>query len=98
MEAMFTMMQNTMRANGMPDPGQGGFGRGPGDAGPEVLQDPAAAGRRGDAIPGPFWRTGERTLPAPRSCGREKLGLKLERARPFDTVVIDHLEKTPTEN
>jgi len=31
-EVMFTMMQNMMRANGMPAPGQGGFGRG-GDGG-----------------------------------------------------------------
>jgi uncharacterized protein (TIGR03435 family) len=29
----------------------------------------------------------------------QKLGLKLEaRKAPFDTIIIDHLEKTPTEN
>jgi len=29
----------------------------------------------------------------------QKLGLKLEaRKAPFDTIIVDHLEKTPTEN
>ena len=29
----------------------------------------------------------------------EKLGLKLERRRlPVDTIVVDHIERTPTEN
>ena len=100
MEAMFTMMQNAMRANGMPDPGQGGFGRGPGDGG---LGGPAGPGGRGGpqgCDPGTILANGgEDTSNAAIVRAVQKLGLKLEaRKAPFDTIIIDHLEKMPTEN
>jgi uncharacterized protein (TIGR03435 family) len=96
-EVMFTMMQNTMRANGLPDPGQGGFGggRGPGDGGPGGGRggpqgcDPGAslANGGGDNSNAPIFRA------------VQKLGLKLEaRKAPFDTIIVDHVEKTPTDN
>ncbi len=97
MEIMFTMMQNTMRANGLPDPGQGGFGggRGPGDGvpgdgrgGPQGCDPGAAlANAGGDNSNAPIFRA------------VQKLGLRLQaRKAPFDTIIIDHLEKTPTDN
>jgi len=104
LEVMMTMMQNMMRSNGLPGPGQGGFGgrggdggpggRGPGDGGPGGrggLQgcDPGAA----------FANGGGETTSAPIFQAVQKLGLKLEaRKAPFDTLVIDHLEKMPTDN
>jgi len=100
MEAMFTMIQNTMRANGMPDPGQGGFGRGPGDAGPGGPGGPGGRGGPQGCDPGTILGNGAGdTSSAAIVRAVQKLGLKLEaRKAPFDTIIVDHLEKTPTEN
>jgi uncharacterized protein (TIGR03435 family) len=100
MEVMFSMLQNTMRANGLPGPGQGGpggggpGGRGPGDGGGRGggLQgcDPGAAFANGGS---------DTSSNAPIFRAVQKLGLKLEaRKAPFDTVIVDHIEKTPTDN
>ncbi len=98
MEVMFTMMQNMMRANGLPTPGQGGFGRGPGDGGgrgpgggPGGPQgcDPGEAAANGGAD----------TSSAALFRAVQKLGLRLQaRKAPFDAIVIDRIEKTPTDN
>ena len=100
MEAMFTMMQNTMRANGMPNPGQGGFGRGPDGAGPGGPAGPGGRGGPQGCDPGTILANGggdNSNAAIVRAV--QKLGLKLEsRKAPFDTIIIDHLEKTPTEN
>jgi len=97
MEVMFAMMQNTMRANGLPDPGQGGFGRGPGGDG-----GGGPGGRGGPAGCDPaaiFSNAGADTSNAAIFRAVQKLGLRLEaRKAPFDTIIIDHLEKTPTDN
>jgi uncharacterized protein (TIGR03435 family) len=97
MEVMFTMMQNMMRANGLPAPGQGGFGRGGdgggrgpggGPGGPQGC-DPGEAVANGgaDASSAALFRA------------VQKLGLRLRaRKAPFDTIVIDRIEKTPTDN
>jgi len=100
MEAMFTMMQNAMRANGMPDPGQGGFGRGPGDGGLGGPEGPGGRGGPPGCDPGTILANGGGdTSNAAIVRAVQKLGLKLEaRKAPFDTIIIDHLEKMPTEN
>lgn len=99
MEVMITMMQNQIRANGLPDPGQGGFGRGPGDGG----RGPGDGGRGGPFAgcdPGAlFANGGSDTSNAAIFRAVQKLGLKLEaRKAPFDTIIIDHIDKTPTDN
>lgn len=99
METMLGMMQNTMRSSGFAPPGQG-----PGPGGP---------GGRGDG-PGPGGRGGPQAGcfdPAALATGGtdtsntaifqavQKMGLRLQPVKaPFDTLVIDHLEKTPTDN
>ena len=104
MEVMLTMMQNMMRANGLPGPGQGGFGRGPGDGGPggRGPGDGGPGGRGGfqGCDPGAALENGGAdTSNAAIFKAVQKLGLRLEtRKAPFDTVIVDHLEKTPTEN
>ena len=97
MEVMFTMMQNMMRANGMPAPGQGGFGRGPGDGGGG---GPGGRGGAQGCDPGEAAANGGAdTSSAALFRAVQKLGLRLQtRKAPFDTIVIDHIEKTPTEN
>jgi uncharacterized protein (TIGR03435 family) len=61
-------------------------------------QEAAEASR--DVIPGQSSRMGAGTHPTLRSFRAvQKLGLKLEaRKAPFDTIIIDHLEKMPTDN
>ena len=97
MEVMFTMMQNTMRANGMPAPGQGGFGRG-GDGGGRG-PDGGPGGPQG-CDPGEALANGATdTSSAALFRAVQKLGLRLHaRKAPFDTIVIDRIEKTPTDN
>ena len=100
-EVLFGMMQNMMRTNGFPPPGQGGFGgpggfgpggRGPGDGGGRGLlagcPDPGAAfANAGDASNAPIFQA------------VQKLGLKLQAKKaPFDTVVVDHIDKEPSDN
>ena len=103
MEVMFSMMQNTMRANGLPGPGQGGFGRGgPGGDGPGGGRGPDGGGRGGPGGCDPgaaFANGGDTSSSAAVFKAVQKLGLKLEaRKAPFDTIVVDRIEKTPTEN
>jgi len=99
MDAMFAMLQNTMRNSGFAPPGQG-FG-------------PGLAGGRGDG-PGGGPRGGPQAGcfdPSALTTGAtdtsntaifqavQKLGLRLQPVKaPFDTIVVDTLEKTPTEN
>lgn len=110
MEVMFSMMQNTMRANGLPGPGQGGFGR-PGDGGGRGTGDGGPGGRGpGDGGPGgrgglqgcdPAEVLANGTDPSNAALFQavQKLGLRLQvRKAPFDTIVIDRIEKTPTDN
>ena len=102
LEVMFSMMQNMVKTLGMPGPGQGGFGggggpggggRGPGD-GP-----PGGRGFAGCADPGAALASGADASNAPIFQAVQKLGLKLQAKKaPFDTVVVDHLEKAPSEN
>jgi uncharacterized protein (TIGR03435 family) len=94
-ETMVAMSQNMARANGMPPPpppGAGGGRRGPdGGQGPP----PPAAQGLGQCLEaaGPDGST------ALLFQAVQKLGLKLQPGRaPVETVVVDHMEKTPTEN
>lgn len=101
MEVMIGMIQNRARSSGFQFGGPGGFGgrggggggfdgRGPGDGRglPPGCPDPAAlfAGAA-DASNAPIFQA------------VQKLGLKLTAKKaPFDTIVVDHLEKEPTDN
>lgn len=100
MEVMFTMMQNMMRANGLPAPGQGSFGRGRGDGGPGGRGPGGGRGGPQGCDPGEALANGGAdTSSAALFRAVQKLGLKLQpRKEPFDTIVIDRIEKTPTAN
>jgi uncharacterized protein (TIGR03435 family) len=107
MEVMFAMMQNMARNSGMPGPGQGGGpgGRGPGggpDGGPggRGFGDGQGRGPGGCADPGAALAGGgPDTSNTAIFQAVQQLGLKLQaRKAPFDTIVVDHLEKAPTEN
>lgn len=91
MEVMFAMMQNQGRGGGPGGPGgpgggPGGPGGGPRGGGPPPgCPDPGGAAS--DASSAPIFQA------------VQHLGLKLQpRKAPFDTIVVDHLEKTPTDN
>jgi uncharacterized protein (TIGR03435 family) len=108
MEVMFAMIQNMARTAGLPMGGQfGGPGGRGGDGGP----GPGGPGGRGGFGGGPggdlagcdpgaaFAAGGSDSSTAPIFQAVQQLGLKLQaRKAPFDTIVVDHLEKTPTEN
>jgi uncharacterized protein (TIGR03435 family) len=85
MEVMFAMMQNQGRGGG-PGGGPGGPGGGPRGGGPPPgCPDPGTAAS--DASSAPIFQA------------VQHLGLKLQpKKTPFDTIVVDHLEKTPTDN
>jgi uncharacterized protein (TIGR03435 family) len=103
MEVMFAMMQNMARNSGMqfgpggrgPD-GPGGRGPdGPGGRGDGPGRGPAGCPDPGGALSG----GGPDTSNTAIFQAVQQLGLKLQaRKAPFDTIVVDHLEKTPTEN
>lgn len=102
LEVMFAMMQNTIRTAGLPMPGPGGFG-GPGGGGPEGRGpgDGPPGGRGLPGCPDPAAALGDASgsSNAPIFQAVQKLGLKLEAHKaPFDTIVVDHLEKEPSEN
>jgi uncharacterized protein (TIGR03435 family) len=68
---------------GGPGGGRGGFGGGRGGGGQTQGQTDGASDPSGNVV----------------AASAEKLGLKLEpRKAPVETIVVDHLEKTPTEN
>jgi uncharacterized protein (TIGR03435 family) len=86
LEALMSMVQNIARTAGLPLP-PGGIG----------------GGRGGIAGPGGTDAAGTAALPeastAPIFQSVQKLGLKLEAKKaPLDTIVVDRIEKTPTDN
>lgn len=95
-ETMAAMNQNMMRGRGLPGPGGGGGGRSGGDGkqGPPPGGGPAQglaqcldAAREFEGSTGMLFKA------------VQKLGLNLQSTKaPIDTIVVDHLEKTPTEN
>jgi len=96
-EVMFGMFRNAIQGSGFGGPGQGGGFGGPGRG------DDGGGGRGGG---GPFAGCGE-ALGAggdPSSNAAlfqavQKLGLRLQQKKaPFDTIIVDHMEKAPTEN
>lgn len=111
MEVMFAMIQNMARTAGLPmggqfggpgGPGGGGpGGGGPGDGGPGGrggFGDGRGGGQPGCDAGAAFAGGGDSST-APIFQAVQQLGLKLQaRKAPFDTIVVDHLEKTPTEN
>jgi len=103
MEVMFAMMQNQIRNNGLPPPGPGGPG-GPGGGPGGPGGGPPGGGRgpmAGCPDPGAALANGgaDTSSTAPIFQAVQHLGLKLQpKKAPFDTIVVDHLEKIPTEN
>jgi uncharacterized protein (TIGR03435 family) len=92
MEVMLAMIQKMAQSEGFPLPGPGAEGRGgfggPGGAPPGGPQGPGAALAAG---------LEPSTVPVFQAV--QQLGLKLDsRKAPLETIVVDHLEKTPTEN
>ncbi len=101
MDVMQTMMQNQARAGGLPGPGgpggpgarggpggPGGRGGGPEGRGPGGCEGGAANGN-GDIGAG-----SQAIFQAV-----QQLGLRLQAKKaPFDTIVVDHIEKAPSEN
>jgi uncharacterized protein (TIGR03435 family) len=97
-EVLFGMFRNAIQGAGFGAPGQGGGFAGPGRG------DDGGGGRGGGG--GPFAGCGD-ALGAggdPSSNAAlfqavQKLGLKLQQKKAlFDTIIVDHLEKAPTEN
>jgi len=103
-DVMFLMMQNMMRNSGMPPPGgPGGPGGGPGGPGGRGPDGPGSGPGRGGPPPGcdagPPSADSADSSSAAIFQAVQRLGLKLQaRKAPFDTIVVDHVEKTPTEN
>ena len=98
-DTMTAMNQNMMRGMGLPGGGGGGGGRGGGDG----KQGP----RPGGTPAGPAQGLAQCMEAASESGGStamlfkavQKLGLSLRQTKaPIDTIVVDRLEKTPTEN
>lgn len=109
LEVMFGMIQNMARSAGLPFGGPGGPG-GPGGGGPGGPGGGGPGGRggfgggpggalAGCADPGAAFAAGADASTAPIFQAVQQLGLKLQaRKAPFDTIVVDHLEKAPTAN
>jgi uncharacterized protein (TIGR03435 family) len=105
MDAMFAMMQNTMRNSGFAPPGQGFGGGGPGGrgGGPPGGGAPGGGGRGGPQAgcfdPSALAAGGTDSSNTAIFQAVQKLGLRLQPVKaPFDTIVVDKLEKAPTEN
>jgi uncharacterized protein (TIGR03435 family) len=102
-DTMVAMIPNMLRSMGEPaPPGGGGRGRSGPAAGPAAQgQTPAAPP---DDMAGCIRDAQERAAGADGNLSMlfqavQKLGLKLQQDRaPIDTIVVDRLEKTPTEN
>jgi len=99
MDAMFAMLQNTMRNSGFAPPGQG-FGPGlPGGRGDGPGGGPRGGPQAGCFDPSALTTGGTDTSNTAIFQAVQKLGLRLQPVKaPFDTIVVDTLEKTPTEN
>jgi uncharacterized protein (TIGR03435 family) len=104
MEVMFSMIQNMARTSGFPLPGQGGgpFGGGRGD-GPGGGLGGGPGGPRGGPLagcdPAAIAAGGTDASSAAIFQAVQKMGLRLQTSKsPFETIVVDHLEKAPTEN
>lgn len=104
LEVMFAMMQNVVRTAGLPPPGQFGGPGGPGGGGPGG-RGGGFGGGPGGGLPGcpdpgaALTASGPDTSDTAIFQAVQKLGLKLQaRKAPFDTIIVDHLEKMPTEN
>ena len=98
-EAEAGMMANMMRARGLPPPAPGGGGGRVGPGGGPTAPPPPEIAAPGCADP--FSLLGDATG-SPDSAiikAVQQLGLTLQFSRaPIETIVVDHLEKTPTEN
>ncbi len=95
-EVLFGMFRNAIQGAGFGAPGQGGGFGGPGrgdDGGGRGGQGPFAG--CGDAL-------GAGADPSSNAAlfqAVQKLGLKLQQKKAlFDTIIVDHLEKAPTDN
>lgn len=102
-ETMQAMNRNMADYNGLPAPGGGGGGgkRGPdGGAGPPPPPPPPSMPPDGRNLMQCLQSVGDSDGSTSRLFKAvEKLGLDLKQGRaPVDTVIVDHLEKSPTEN
>jgi uncharacterized protein (TIGR03435 family) len=95
-EVLFGMFRNAIQGAGFGTPGQGGGFGGPGrgdDGGGRGGQGPFAG--CGDAL----GAGGDPSSNAALFQAVQKLGLKLQQKKAlFDTIIVDHLEKAPTDN
>ena len=101
MDVMFAMMQNTIRnANLPPPPGDGPGGRGPGGGFGGPGRGPGGGpGGFGGCDPVADLGANGDTSSAALFKAVQQLGLKLQaRNAPLDAVIVDHFEKTPSEN
>jgi uncharacterized protein (TIGR03435 family) len=101
MDLMFAMMQNTIRNANLPPPpdiGPGGRGPGGGFGGPGAGPG-GGPGGFGGCDPGAALNANSDTSSAALFKAVQQLGLKLQaRKAPLDAVIVDHFEKTPSEN
>jgi uncharacterized protein (TIGR03435 family) len=104
METMLGMMQNQMRSSGFGAPGQGGPGGPGGPGGRGDFPGGGGGGGRGGPQAGCFDPAaiaggGTDTSNTAIFQAVQKMGLRLQPVKaPFDTLVVDHLEKMPTDN
>ena len=92
------MMQNSARSTGFGGGPGGGFGPGGGRGGPGGDGPGGGRGGPGGCDPGAAAQGDTNSSNALFEAVKQ-LGLRLEpRKAPFDTIVVDHLEKTPTDN
>ena len=97
MEVMFAMMQNQIRNNNLPPPPGGFDGRG----GPGGFDGGGRGGRGpGNCDPGAAFNSNSSdTSSAALFQAVQQLGLKLQAKKaPFDTIVVDHVDKAPSDN